>query len=138
MVSFQHRSDLAVCRDCIAWLASRSGAVDSTPSLPVVDMPATIAFYEAAGFQVRSYDAGLAFVTFNDVSVFDLDLNPAIDPERNGAGCYLIVPDADSWRERMVAAGLPVTAIEDTPWGMREFALTDPNGNRIRIGSNAP
>jgi uncharacterized glyoxalase superfamily protein PhnB len=27
-----------------------------------------------------------------------------------------------------------VTSVEDQPWGMREFTLTDPNGNNIRIG----
>jgi uncharacterized glyoxalase superfamily protein PhnB len=34
----------------------------------------------------------------------------------------------------MAAAGLPATGIEDQPWGMREFVLTDPSGNRVRIG----
>jgi hypothetical protein len=27
-----------------------------------------------------------------------------------------------------------VSGIEDKPWGMREFALVDPNGNLIRVG----
>ena len=27
-----------------------------------------------------------------------------------------------------------MTAIEDMPWGMHEFTLTDPSGNHIRIG----
>ena len=60
------------------------------------------------------------------------------DPERNGAGCYLVVQDADEWHARMNAEGLPVTPIEDQPWGMREYTLTDPSGNRIRIGRAAP
>ena len=30
-----------------------------------------------------------------------------------------------------------VTAVEDKPWGMHEFTLIDPNGNRIRIGTSA-
>lgn len=34
----------------------------------------------------------------------------------------------------MTAAGLSVTPIADQPWGMREFTLTDPFGNHIRIG----
>jgi uncharacterized glyoxalase superfamily protein PhnB len=65
--------------------------------------------------------------------VFDLDV-VAIDPERNGAGCYLIVNEADDWHTRMAASGLPVTAIADQPWGMHEFTLTDPFGNNVRIG----
>jgi hypothetical protein len=31
-------------------------------------------------------------------------------------------------------AELPVTAVDDMPWNMHEFTLTDPSGNHIRIG----
>ena len=62
------------------------------------------------------------------------DREPDIDPTTNGAGCYMIVADVDGWHERLVAAGLPVTAVEDQPWNMHEFTLTDPSGNHIRIG----
>jgi uncharacterized glyoxalase superfamily protein PhnB len=113
--------------------------VSSTPTLPVVDMSDAVGFYERAGFEVRRYidEAGnpgdFAFVTHDDQSVFDLDVID-IDPARNGAGCYLIVLDADQWHTRMTTAGLPVTPVADQPWGMREFTLTDPFGNNIRIG----
>jgi len=33
---------------------------------------------------------------------------------------------------------MTVTSIGDMPWGMGEFAVTDPNGNRIRIGRSTP
>jgi len=65
--------------------------------------------------------------------VFDLDV-VELDRASNRAGCYLIVADADGWHARMAADGLPVTPIEDQPRGMREFTLTDPFGNSIRIG----
>jgi len=42
----------------------------------------------------------------------------------------------DDWHARFVAARLPVTPIEDMPWGMHEFTLTDPSGNHIRVGRN--
>jgi len=29
---------------------------------------------------------------------------------------------------------LQVSAIEDMPWGMHQFIVTDPSGNTIRIG----
>jgi uncharacterized glyoxalase superfamily protein PhnB len=97
-------------------------------------MGAAIRFYEAAGFDVDPYDDGFAFVRLRDQSVFDLDLKPATDPSTNGAGCYIIIDDVDGWHDRLLAAGLPVTAVEDMPWGMREFTLTDPYGSQIRIG----
>ena len=138
-VALGSRDDVALCRECIDSLASRLG-VTSTPTLPVIDMAAAIEFYERAGFRVRQYHddqgdpgEGFAFVEYDGVSVFDLDV-VAIDPDRNGAGCYLVTQNADEWHARLTTEGLPVTPIEDQPWGMREFTLRDPSNNNIRIG----
>lgn len=104
-------------------------------------MAAAIDFYERAGFNVRVYSdgtdtkPGFAFVDYDGEGVFDLDAVADLDPAANRAGCYLVVGDADHWHTRMAGAGLPVTAIADQPWGMREFALDDPSGNHIRIGT---
>jgi len=97
-------------------------------------MAVAVDFYEAAGLGVKKYDDGFAFVGLNDQHVFDVDLKPALSPETNGAGCYIVLDDVDGWHDRLVSAGLPVTAVEDMPWGMHEFTLTDPSGNHIRIG----
>jgi uncharacterized glyoxalase superfamily protein PhnB len=133
------REDVAVCRGCLEQLLERVG-VSSTPTLPVLDVRKAAAFYEAAGFGVRIYgdgdarEPGFAFVDFDGQSIFDLGLAAHIDPTRNGAGCYIVTKDVDEWHARLSAAGLPVTPIQDEPWGMREFTLTDPSGNRLRIG----
>jgi predicted enzyme related to lactoylglutathione lyase len=139
-VALRSRDDVELCRDCAEWLAGQLG-VTSTPTLPVVDMTEAVAFYELAGFGVRIYSddegdvgEGFAFVDYDGQSVFDLDAAVGMDPGANRAGCYLIVPDADAWHARMRSQGLAVTPMEDQPWGMREFALTDPSGNRVRIG----
>ena len=70
--------------------------------------------------------------------MFDLDHVAHLDPSTNAAGCYLIVPDVEDWHAKLHAAGLPVTPVEDQPWGMREFTLTDPSGNHVRIGRSSP
>jgi hypothetical protein len=127
-----------LCRDCIGWLRQRAGVVDVTPILPVADMDAAVQFCEAAGFEVRRYDDGYAFAQLDGQSVFDLDLVAEMDPASNHAGCYLITPDADAWHVRLVVAQLPVSGIEDQPWGMREFTLTGPSGCSIRIGRSIP
>ena len=31
--------------------------------------------------------------------------------------------------------GLSVTPMDDMPWNMHEFTLTDPSGNHVRIGT---
>ena len=107
--------------------------------LPVVDVSDAVEFYERAGFAVRVWSdgdgtpGGYAFVEHDGQSVFDLGLAP-IDPDRNGAGCYLVVANPDEWHGRMANAGMPVGPIEDQDYGMRDFTLTGPSGNRIRIG----
>lgn len=138
--ALRSRDDVELCRDCVESLVSRLG-VTSTPTLPVLNLAEAVAFHERAGFGVRVYTDdnreagdGFAFVDFDGQSVFDLDAAPELDPKANRAGCYLISNNADSWHTRMSASGLPVTPIADQPWGMREFTLTDPSGNRVRIG----
>lgn len=97
-------------------------------------MDAAVSFCQTAGFTVDQYDDGFAFAQLDGESVFDLDLIPDLDPAVNHAGCYIITGDVDAWHARLKSAGLDVTLLEDTPWGMREFRLTDPSGNNIRIG----
>ena len=137
--TLRSREDVTLCRNCLEWLLGHIG-VSSTPTLPVVDLATSIAFYEQAGFGVRPYRdesgsiSGFAFVDFDGQSVFDLSVEADMDPATNHSACYLITPDADAWHERMRDAGLDVTAHADQPWGMREYALTDPSGNQVRIG----
>lgn len=142
--ALRSRDDVELCRDCLEWLLAQIG-VTSTPTLPVADLPEAVAFYASAGFGVRIYrdevgddGEGFAFVDFDGQSVFDLDAAPELDRAANRAGCYLITEEADAWHARMADAGLAVTALADQPWGMREFTLTDPSGNHIRIGRGIP
>jgi len=38
------------------------------------------------------------------------------------------------WHARWAAAGLPVSQLRAEQWGMVEFSVTDPSGNRLRVG----
>jgi uncharacterized glyoxalase superfamily protein PhnB len=135
LAPLQCHGEVQVCQVCVGWLRSKLGIVDSTPILPVTEMDASVAFYVTAGFDVRQYDGGYAFVSIDDQSVFDLDrVDKAVTPATNGAGCYLIVEDVDGWHQRLSDLKMAVTPLEDRPWGMREFSLTDPNGNNLRFG----
>ena len=126
--------EIKVCRVCVSWLIRRTGGLDVTPTLPVRDMSEATRFCVAAGFDVERYSDDFAFVHLNEQSVFDLDRIDGLDPVTNHAGCYIITDDVDDWHTRLAVAGLQVSIIEDMPWGMHEFTLTDPSGNNIRIG----
>ena len=64
------------------------------------------------------------------------DLRPA----ESAAGCYLRVLDVENIARAFASAKLPAKGIPrqdtltDKPWGMREFAIVDPDGNLLRIG----
>jgi catechol 2,3-dioxygenase-like lactoylglutathione lyase family enzyme len=112
--------------------------MDVTPILPVLNMDESTAFYRAAGFHVHVYgddheNGQYAFVHFDDVSVFDL----RVEEPATGSGCYVRVPDPDDWHTRLEGLGYDVSDVKVEPWGMREFALADPNGNRLRFGRSA-
>ncbi len=138
-MALRSRDDVALCRECVGWLESQLG-VTSTPTLPVGNMDDAIAFYEQVGFDIRrnteedGTPGGFAFVEVDDISIFDLGEETDMDPATNKACCYLVTEDSDIWHLAMSDAGLPITEIADQPWGMREYALTDPWGNTIRIG----
>jgi predicted enzyme related to lactoylglutathione lyase len=136
VTSLMCHDEMNVCRICVGWLNAHAGGIEVTPTLPVADMAVAIRFFEAAGFDVEQYDDGFSFVQCNEQSVCNLALAEGLDPVSNHAGCYIITADVDAWHARFTAAGLNVTGVEDMPWGMHEFTLTDPSGNHLRIGRN--
>ena len=60
---------------------------------------------------------------------------PDLEPARSSALAHMRVPDADALWRRWSRLGIPqdgfprLTAPADTPWGVRRFALVDPDGN---------
>ena len=129
--------EMNVCRICFGWLMTWAGGVDVTPTLPVCDMNEATRFCEAAGFDVEHYSDDFAFVHFGERSVFDLD-RVAIWTRQRTTRLLHHHRRTDDWHARFVEAGLAVTAIEDMPWNMHEFTVTDPSGNHIRIGRSLP
>ncbi|WP_433786914.1 bleomycin resistance protein [Actinomycetospora sp. CA-101289] len=106
------------------------------PILPVRDMPEALEFWSRLPhLTVEQYEGGgYAFVRHLDAEVIHLDHRPGMETSANMAGCYLHVPGIDALHEALASAGMPVSDVRDEPWGMREFTLTDPSGNVLRLG----
>ena len=108
------------------------------PILPVRDLDAALDRYQRLGFAVRPY-AGAERYGFADRDGVSLHLteSPSHDPLTTASMVYLYVSDADvlhsAWQQSGVEGRL--TAPRDTPWGLREFAYVDPDGNLHRVGS---
>jgi catechol 2,3-dioxygenase-like lactoylglutathione lyase family enzyme len=110
-----------------------------TPTLPSRNLAGTSAFYARLGFREVFRDAGWLIVARGALQL-EFFPHPALDPWANYAGCCLRVADARALHAAFSAAGLPVdpgaiprlTAPLDQPWGFREFALVDADGNLLR------
>lgn len=113
------------------------------PILSVRDVRAALAHYWSLGFKVTAYDEAAedpvyGFLDWGGVSLH-LARVPDLDPERSVVACYLYVSDADALHAAWQAArvGGRLTAVSETPYGLREFAHIDPDGNLLRVGAEA-
>ncbi|HWJ61620.1 MAG TPA: DinB family protein [Acidimicrobiales bacterium] len=108
----------------------------TVPVLPVADLVRAVAWYERVGFRVRAFFDGYAILGLDGA---ELHLNevPGLPPASESvSGAYLRVTDADAVHAVWSAMGAPTIAPpEDQPYGIREFATEDLDGNLWRIGS---
>ena len=52
-----------------------------------------------------------------------------------GTCVYVYVDDVNALYDELVAKGVPnLDPVQDQPWKMREFAVTDPDNNTLRFG----
>ncbi len=61
-----------------------------------------------------------------------------LSAHRRGLGVEIVleVDDVDGWRDRVAASGHPIfEPLQDRPWGLRDFRISDPDGYYLRITS---
>jgi len=110
------------------------------PTLPSRDVNETVTFYRRLGFEGGVHSHGDYAILTRGSLELHFFTHSDLRPEDSSAGCYLRVLDVDSLYRVFAAAELPrqgiprVTAPENKPWGLREFALVDADGNLVRIG----
>jgi catechol 2,3-dioxygenase-like lactoylglutathione lyase family enzyme len=122
---------------------------NSTPSgvltaiLPCNDLDASERFYGRLGF-TRS-DLGRSppgepdtYRLLSNGSCGYLHLTDAVEgwlvPGRNPFGLYLQLEDVDALAAEFRDEIIGKTAPEDKPWGMYEFAVSDPDQTLVRVG----
>lgn len=114
------------------------------PMLPVKSMPASVAFYcGMLGFEVesRNDDWGWAMLRFDecrlmvDQSINAYPGNPHPGMPRNNV-LYLYPDDVVAYHEQVRKNGLAVPELDVTFYGLTEFRLNDPDGNRLWIGQS--
>jgi catechol 2,3-dioxygenase-like lactoylglutathione lyase family enzyme len=104
------------------------------------DVPAAARFYEdVLGFQRASEGGGDIVlrlpVAGNPGASVTFYLHPGNAPDPVDLGTFR-VEDVDAFLAAVRAAGHPVAAQPtDTPWGLREASIRDPEGNGLLITS---
>jgi catechol 2,3-dioxygenase-like lactoylglutathione lyase family enzyme len=107
----------------------------SVPVLPSRDLTATAVLYRRLGFDV-AFPMDDYLIADRDGAELHFFPAPNLDPASATNGCYLEVADADSLHNEWADLGVRVIRpLEDKPWGLREFALVDDDGNLIRVAS---
>lgn len=106
------------------------------PMLPVNDMPASVDFYRRLGFSVeqRNDEWRWAMLRFGDCRLMvdqSINVHPAVP---RFSVVYLYPDDIAEYHRQVRDNGLIVPDLEVTFYGMTEFRLEDPDGNRLWIG----
>jgi catechol 2,3-dioxygenase-like lactoylglutathione lyase family enzyme len=105
------------------------------PMLPVRSMPASVKFYQKLGFSVerRNDDWGWAMLRFDECRLMvDQSINRHPVAPRQSV-VYLYPEDVVEYHRQVRENGLDVPDLDVTFYGLTEFRLDDPDGNRLWI-----
>ncbi len=97
------------------------------------DLDRALAFYLALGFELLRRTGGFAVVHWQGQRLF-LAENPDAPTAPRWTNLRIMVEDVDALWIRARALGIvPVNAIGDRSYGLRDFTLADPSGFEIRF-----
>lgn len=109
-----------------------------TPMLPVRSMPASVSFYEKLGFTTEKRDDDWRWAMLRSGEcrlMVDESINAHPGIPRTSV-VYLYPEDITEFHEEVRKSGLVVPDLEVTFYGMTEFRIDDPDGNRLWVGQN--
>ncbi|MCU0647673.1 MAG: VOC family protein [Gemmatimonadaceae bacterium] len=103
------------------------------PELPVDDVATALRHYrDVLGFGINYAQDDIAVMDRDAITVLLIARTPA---HRGIGSLYAYVRDVDALHAELVATGADVQGEPvSQPWGLREFAVHDPFGNRLRLG----
>ena len=117
------------------------------PLLPCRSMDDQLAFYESLGFEVTYRQKAPNVYASVQRGLIELHffVMKGYDPAGSYSTCYVMVPTstalcrvsrrAETHLGRIPTRGIPrIGVLRDMSYGVRQFLMTDPGGNTIRIG----
>ena len=115
-------------------------AIEIKAFVPAKDFDLSKRFYQDLGFTVAWSSDGLAYMRHGNTSFLLQAFPEGID----NFMMHLLVQNVDAWWSHIRDQGLVekygvmIEPVSDKPWGLRDFAISDPSGVLWRIGQNIP
>ena len=106
--------------------------------VPAKDFDLSKRFYQDLGFTVAWSSDGLAYIRHGNTSFLLQKFPEGID----NFMMHLLVQDVNAWwsliEDHGIVAkyGVIIEPVSDKPWGLRDFAISDPSDVLWRIGQN--
>jgi catechol 2,3-dioxygenase-like lactoylglutathione lyase family enzyme len=106
-----------------------------TPRMPVRDVDEALAFYrDRLGFELGwTWGSPVTHANVCRGSI-SLDLVAAPVGRTGTAMAYIHVIGVDAYHSELNARGVPVSNLAHRDYGMRDFEVVDPSGNRLAFG----
>jgi catechol 2,3-dioxygenase-like lactoylglutathione lyase family enzyme len=113
-------------------------AIEIKAFVPAKDFELSKRFYQDLGLTVAWSSEGLAYIRHGSTSFLLQEFPEGID----NFMMHLLVQDVDAWwshvQDQGIVAkyGVMIEPVSDKPWGLRDFAISDPGYVLWRIGQN--
>lgn len=113
-------------------------AIEIKAFVPATDFALSKRFYQDLGFTVAWSSEALAYIRHGNTSFLLQEFPAGID----NFMMHLLVQNVDAWwahvQDQGIAMkyGVMVEPVSDKPWGLRDFAMSDPSHVLWRIGQN--
>src|SRR5215813_12235231 len=114
------------------------------PMIHVPDVAASVAWYESLGFEVINTFSddgeGLdwAMLSFGSSQVMFNEGGGPASKDRRDFDLYIYVDNVDELFSQLKDRVVVVEGLHDTPYGMREFHISDLNGFCLMFGEASP
>ena len=114
-------------------------AVEIKAFVPAKDFELSKRFYQDLGFTVAWSSEDLAYIRHGHTSFL---LQRFQEDAPDNFMMHLLVQDVDSWwshvqdQDIVAKYGVMIEPVSDKPWGLRDFAISDPSYVLWRIGQN--
>lgn len=115
-------------------------AIEIKAFVPAKDFELSKRFYQDLGFDVAWSSEGLAYMRHGNTSFLLQTFHELPD----NFMMHLLVQDVDSWwshvedQDIVAKYGVMIEPVSDKPWGLRDFAISDPSYVLWRIGQSIP